>query len=106
MIIGRTLQSLYPDYDWIQWKFVHVPIGYWNDIQNRRKFFDFLGKKLNIVAMDDWYSVKQSDITQEGGHGMLYLYYNNSVCDALKNVYPDYDWLGWLFEKAPHGFWQ
>src|SRR5271170_6889183 len=35
----NALLSIYPDFDWIIWKFHQVPRGCWKDKKNHRKFF-------------------------------------------------------------------
>jgi hypothetical protein len=32
-------------------------------------------------------------------------YYGNSMIRALSSVYPEHDWNGWKFRKAPTSFW-
>jgi hypothetical protein len=49
------LSSVYPDYDWLPWKFSICPRNYWNDLTNQRKFMEWATKELNIEKMGDWY---------------------------------------------------
>lgn len=35
--------------------------GYWNSLQNSRKFLDWLAEQLNITTPHQWYSVSSSD---------------------------------------------
>jgi hypothetical protein len=51
------LSKLYPEYDWLPWKFSTCPRNYWNDMKNQRKFMDWAAKELKIKDMSDWYSV-------------------------------------------------
>ncbi len=51
------LNEVFPEYDWLPWKFERCPKGYWNDIKNVRKFMDWAGKELNVKEMSDWYRV-------------------------------------------------
>ncbi len=53
---------VYPEYDWIPWKFKQVPRGFWADEKNHRKFFDWLAKELNMKTLQDWQSVPSSGI--------------------------------------------
>jgi hypothetical protein len=51
------LSTVYPEYDWLPWKFVKCPHDYWDDLKNQRKFMDWVATQLNIKEMSDWYNV-------------------------------------------------
>jgi hypothetical protein len=53
------LSSVFPDQEWLPWKFANAPKNFWNQIENQRKFMDWAGKQLNIKDMSDWYKVTQ-----------------------------------------------
>ncbi len=79
-----------------------VPLGYWKDISNQRKFLESVATELNILAFSflyeanikeprDWYFVSIKHIVERGGTGLLY-HHNRSLMRALRAVYPDYSW--------------
>ena len=49
--------EVYPEYDWLPWKFEKCPKKYWHDVKNERKFMDWAGKELNVKEMSDWYNL-------------------------------------------------
>jgi hypothetical protein len=53
------LSTVFPDYDWLPWKFSAVPHNFWNDEKNQRKFMDWAAKQLNIKEIQDWYKLNQ-----------------------------------------------
>ena len=53
----NLLSSVYPEYEWLPWKFEKSPNHFWEDVNNKRKFMDWAGKQLNIKDMSDWYKV-------------------------------------------------
>ena len=53
----ETITKIYPNYDWIIWKFSKVPNNFWLDKNNQKKYMKWLGEKLNIKTLDDWYKV-------------------------------------------------
>jgi len=55
---------IYPDFDWIIWKFNHVPNGFWKEKRNHRKFFDWVGKQLGFKSFEDWYNITHEDINK------------------------------------------
>jgi hypothetical protein len=111
------LKSVYPEYDWLPWKFDKTPTFYWDDVKNQRKFLDWAAKELDIKEMGDWYKVTQKvrkiqeqlptfqDFAKIGGTSLLTGKYNNSPSLLLSTVYPEYDWLPWKFGRCPQHFW-
>jgi hypothetical protein len=58
---------------------------------------------LNLQKPEDWYSVKQLDIWEEGGKSISDRY--GSFMKALQWVYPEYNWCIWRFDSVHTGFW-
>jgi hypothetical protein len=85
----KALASVYPEKDWLGWKFQQVPRGYWNDIGNQRKFFEEIAKELNVQNAEDWLKISATQVKDLGGSGLLSNHYNNSVVKALEAVYPE-----------------
>jgi hypothetical protein len=56
----RMLSTIYPEYDWLPWKFNEpCPPNYWESVNNQRKFIDWAGKQLSVKEMSDWYKVSK-----------------------------------------------
>jgi hypothetical protein len=55
----ELLSTLYPELEWLPWKFPKCPHNFWDDVNNQRKFVDWAGKQLDIKEMSDWYQVIQ-----------------------------------------------
>ena len=53
----NLIMSVLPEYPWIPWKFLNVPNGYWNEIENQIKFMRYLGEQLKVKTMEDWYGL-------------------------------------------------
>ena len=51
------LVDMYPDYDWLPWKFEKCPNNFWSNKNNVRNYLDWAGKQLNVKEMSDWYNV-------------------------------------------------
>jgi hypothetical protein len=51
-----ALSKVYTEYEWLPWKFAAK--NYWMDVNNQRKFVDWVGKQLKIKEFEDWYNVK------------------------------------------------
>ena len=53
----NVLTSVYPNYNWLPWKFNHVQKRFWSDTNNIKEYMKWLSEKLNIKKMEDWYNV-------------------------------------------------
>ena len=40
----KLVTSMYPDYNWIVWKFNFVTNNYWQNKENQKKYIEWLGK--------------------------------------------------------------
>ncbi len=58
----KALATVYPEEEWLPWKFDTVPLGFWKHKDNHRKYFDWVSKQLNIKSAQDWYKVTRKDI--------------------------------------------
>ncbi len=51
------LSTLFPEYDWLLWKFSKAPWNMWGDKKIVRKFLDYVGKEVGVKEFSDWYNV-------------------------------------------------
>jgi hypothetical protein len=51
------LSKMYPDYEWLPWKFTKSPRNFKGDETNKRKFLEWAGKQLGVKELNDWYNV-------------------------------------------------
>jgi hypothetical protein len=63
-----------------------------------RAFLNSLYKELCFEDMDQWYKITHSTIIANGGSRILE-YYHGSVHRMLVNVFKEYTWYPWLFDK-------
>jgi hypothetical protein len=86
--IIKTLYDIYPEYEWKPWKFRHfsVPHGYWDNLDNQKKYFNWLSNILGINKTSDWYSISRNDVISRGGATLLNKY-GDSV---IRYEYPSY----------------
>jgi len=67
---------------------------------------NWLGKKLNINSMDDWYNIKLNQIHKEGGSKIV-AKFSSSLISLFENVYPNHNWLPWKFnQNVNKRFWE
>jgi hypothetical protein len=73
------------------WKFHRVDQGFWDSMENKRDYLDWLFKELKLSKMEDWYTVKMSDFRVLHGGGLL-TRYSNRPMDLITAVYTDHEW--------------
>lgn len=96
----QMCQTLYPNHEWIEWRLGNVTAGFWDSLENRQRYFAWLAKQLGLKSMEDWYKVTVADVVENRGSGLLSNFYNNTLSDALKDIYPDHSWNPILFRRA------
>ena len=52
--LTNLLANIYPEYEWLPWKFNKCPQNYWDDVNNQKKFMEWAGKELKINKINDW----------------------------------------------------
>ncbi len=95
----------YADLSHPEWLDGRVPMGFWNDLENHRRYIVWLGRKLKIKKLDDWYRVTAKDFHENRGHSLLGRY-RGSPSYVITKLLPNHNWKPWLFSRAPNGFWQ
>ena len=100
----NLIKKYYPKYDWIPWKFERVPKNFWSDVNNQRKYTDWLFNELKFKNMEDWYNINQEIIQNNFGASVLN-YYKGSPQKMLEKIYSEIKWIPYKF-NLPKGFWK
>jgi hypothetical protein len=82
-----------------------VPPNFWFRQETRRLFFECLGRRIGFSCFNDWYSIDRTTVNNRGGGYILARYYNDSLVDALADVFPEHQWLPWMFKQVPRHYW-
>lgn len=53
----KLLSSVFPEYNWLPWKFHSIPKGFWEKDGNQMVYMKWLEDKLNVKSEEDWYNV-------------------------------------------------
>ena len=73
--------------------------GFWLENINRREFLDELGEKLEISVPYEYCKLQPEIIKQNGGKSLFY--YFPTYYELLTNIYPDFEFSPFLFNKIP-----
>eukprot|EP01125_Pyxidicula_operculata_P008714 TRINITY_DN2898_c0_g1_i2.p1 TRINITY_DN2898_c0_g1~~TRINITY_DN2898_c0_g1_i2.p1 ORF type:complete len:500 (+),score=101.11 TRINITY_DN2898_c0_g1_i2:1710-3209(+) len=104
--ILSILTKHYPDTPWFEWLIdSKLPRSFWNNKQNVIKYIEWFKKIKNIQSMEDWYNVSPRDFALNHGSTIIRMY-NYSPFLLLKDVYQDFNWKPWLFERTPKNTWK
>ena len=70
--ISTLVTTTYPNYNWLLWKFHDDPPGLWNNDKNIHQYMDWLGQKLNIKQMEDWYQLSSEVLSFHDNYSILF----------------------------------
>jgi len=94
-----------PDFEFHEWFFTSVHREFWADRENRRRYMEWLGQKLNFDNLDDWYKITKTHFKNNYG-GTLLNCYDGSSTLAVMDIFPEHNWKPWLFHQVPARFWE
>jgi hypothetical protein len=66
--------------------FARVPVTFWDDPQNRRRYLRWLGQRLRFKNRSDWRRIRRHHFLENCGGGLLAQY--ASYLDLLKEYAP------------------
>jgi len=87
---SAMVMELFPEFQWHEWMFGVTRKGFWHRPENRKRYVQWLGKRLGIRKPEDWFCVEQRDLCNNYGRFLLTLF--PSVLDVLEECFPDLDW--------------
>ena len=87
---ARVVMDLIPRRKWCEWKFRHVPQGFWEVAENRHRYLRWLGTELGFRRPKDWYRIQARDFVRRHGHTLLQMY--ASLYDLMHELLPQLDW--------------
>ena len=85
-----ALRDCFPRHTWNEWMLARVPGGFWDELENRKRYVQWLGKKLKFKKPRDRYKIRQHDFQANCGGGLLTRH--RSYFDLLKECIPEIDW--------------
>lgn len=78
----NVLCYVFPDFQFLPWKFTTVPNGFWTDFEHIKQYLDWLYHHLGYTELYDWVNIHQRDFTMNYGCGLLF---NKTGKDPLKS---------------------
>ena len=100
------VSTIFEKYEFHPWLFPSLPFDGWSDIGMHRRYFRWLGSTLGFTKIEDWYKLNRKCFLDNSGAALLGNYYHNSPYLFLETMLPEHDWVPWLFQKTPQGYWQ
>lgn len=97
---SNMLKSVYPEYDWLPWKFTRIPSTLGRDPEVMRKALAYIERERNILRWEDWYQVSSTVLN---GLGLAALFAQvGGLFQALKTYRPEFPWEEGQFLGAQH----
>lgn len=96
--LEKILAEMFPDDEIETWRFSFISRGFWQNINNLKKYMNWLGRKLNYCRIDDWYKVANDDFVNNYGDSLLVIH--GGYRKILNKVFPEYEWKPWLFASS------
>ena len=84
----KALKALYPEHEWLEWRFHQTSRSYFAERENRISFFTWAMKQLQLRHLSEWYGVSNSQVAELGGEALLVTYSSNSLAKALMDCFP------------------
>jgi hypothetical protein len=104
--IQKILEFVYPEKEWLPFKFNHTVSGSLQDIKTHKQYLLHLEQNLCITSPEEWYDrCTVENIKSAGSPGLLGHYYNSSPTKFIYTMYPDFPWKWYKFTQASHGHW-
>lgn len=85
-----ALMKVYPEHNWVSWKFNKAAKGVWNSSDNIKQFLSELSQQLSIQTLDDWYRVDKTQLEKMGAITLRKKY--KGLYSLLKEQYPHHPW--------------
>jgi hypothetical protein len=97
--------DIYPDENWMFWKFDKVGNGKWIDDDCKKEYLNWFEEQIQIKSPDDWYNVKAEDFINHSGVSLLYSKFGGSPQKVAQFFHPNHEWLPWKFQTSGQGYW-
>jgi hypothetical protein len=75
-----------------KWLDENCPGGFWRNSESHSLYADWLSKKEGFKSLDDWYNATPELFSENSGSSLLFKYYDKSVYDFVKKIYPEFNW--------------
>lgn len=100
----KLVRTCFPEHEWLEWRFRRVSVGFWENLDNARRYLAWLGDKMGFEEPEDWYRLSSRELRRN--HGATLLKRFNSFVQVIRACYPEHDWQEWRFHQTPQGFWE
>lgn len=105
--LPKAIMSAFPEHRWDEFRF-GAPQSVVSDLNKRKEYFDYLSKEVyRHENLRGWYSVTNTDLVEKarGKSEDLLASFEFNLPKLLESVYPEHEWLPWMFYAVPDGYW-
>lgn len=83
-----AVMDVYSEHKWYEWNFINVPKGFWDNLDNKKKYLEWLAAKLGYRNMKDWYTVGYYEFYNNKGRWLVDK--NCNIPSLIMDVFKDY----------------
>jgi hypothetical protein len=70
----RLLKVIYPNHQWVPWRFPRVDMGFWTDTKTHRPYLEWILKELGLShSAEDMLKVTTEQLRDRRGSSIAYL---------------------------------
>ena len=88
--LRKLLSTIYVNYPWHFDQYHRKGKEYFQSLENRQKFMDYLFNYFQLKSLDDWIYLSQREFIINGGKNLMFYYRN--FHSLLREVYPHFPW--------------
>lgn len=85
------IQTLYPEWNWLPWKFNRVADHFWECLKNQRKYLEYLSQN-RIASLRDLYEMSWEQLIHYWTSSVLKQHYN-SPAEMVESAFPEMQFL-------------
>jgi len=91
MSLVKALVTIYPEFDWVVWKF-NSPHRFWKSYKGEKdvNFLHQISKCLSISNLDEWYRVSIMDLCRSGARHFVKI--RGGLLNLLSKTFPQHNW--------------
>jgi hypothetical protein len=101
--IIQATKKIYPNTNWLPWRFQDLPEDFWKNSENRMEYSEWIIHRMDIINEDDWLNIKPSDFLERDGSG--FVEFHGGFSKTISHL-SGMDWEPWIFEECSRKFWE
>jgi len=82
------VRDMMPEIKWVEWNFRAKK---WEDVENHKRYFEWLSEVLGVRKKEDWLNVTYADVGRLHGLSLIESYYGGKLNDFLATFVEEFE---------------